>query len=350
LQTDKYYNLFYLDTALTLDSSNVKQFTNELSYSLVSKKRDTGFSIGYKNEINKVWQKADSLFLNHIIQSDLFFQKAFFSKDSSKILEKSIETKLNAQYVVAGANVGNFKIESNSFFSYNQTKKRSLFFNLLYEKRHADYIYNYWVSNHFLWLNNGYKPQEQLQAKLGIQLNKHFSASVFYQSTYNYLYFDNIAIPQQYNKTLNNLGLSFNFSHIFFKHLGVALNHVFQQTSNAAYIRVPQNVSTAKLFYHANLFKNNLQLQIGSQAQVYQSFFAYGYAPSTQAFYLQDKFQTATYPYVDFYLNARIHPVSVFLKVENALQGLVGTNYAFVPGYYQTDRAFRFGISWMFFD
>lgn len=350
LQSDNYYNLFYLDTALTLDSSNFRQFSNEISYTLKSKKNDFGLSMAYKNEINKVWQKKDSLFYNHILQSEVFYLKDFLSKDSLHSVNYTFDTRLSAQYILAGSNSGNYKVESNSQLFLNPAKNKMLYFNLLYEQRNADYIYNNWVSNHFMWLNNGYKPQEQLQAKLGLNLSRLFSVSVFYQNIYNYLYFDNIATPRQYGKTLTNLGLSLTLSKIVFKHLGVSLNHTFQSTSNISYVRIPQNISMAKLFYNGNLFKNNLQLQLGAQAQLYQNFYSYAYSPSTQAFYLQSNFQTARYPYVDFYLNARIHPVSIFLKVENALQGLVGTNYAFVPGYYQTDRAFRFGISWMFFD
>ena len=114
---------------------------------------------------------------------------------------------------------------------------------------------------------------------------------------------------------------------------------------------MPENISTLNLFYSSTFFHNNLQLQFGSQLQSYQSFSAYGYMPSSQVFYLQNEsFKTQFYPFLDIYLNARIHPVSFFFKVENVLQGSVGNNYSFVKGYFQTDRAFRFGITWMFFD
>jgi hypothetical protein len=89
---------------------------------------------------------------------------------------------------------------------------------------------------------------------------------------------------------------------------------------------------------------------MGAQLQLYEAFYSYGYMPSTQAYYLQEGFSTETYPFVDVYLNVRIRPVSVFLKIENLLQGYAGYNYAFLPGYYQPDRAFRFGINWLFFD
>ena len=350
LAIDKYYTLMYLDTVKTRDSSHVIKMLNEINYSAVTTNSNFAFSIGYKNEINRVWQKTDSLFYNHIANADIAYRKTFAATDSLKTNGKDLESYLNFQYVFEGANAGNYKAESRTIFSFNKVKSRLLYFNLLAESRSADHIYNNWISNHFTWFKTGYKPQQQLQAVLGFNLNKYISSSVFIQNTNNYLFFDNVALPQQYSKPLTNIGVKLNFTKVFLKHIGVGLNYVFQNTSNTTYVRLPKNQGTAKLFYTGILFKNNLQLQIGAQLQAYQSFDSYGYMPATQAFYLQEGFKTEPYPFLDIYLNARIRPVSFFLKVENALYGFAGPNYALTQGYYQTDRAFRFGISWTFFD
>ncbi len=350
IPTDHFYKHIYLDTVKTIDSTHVKKLTNELAYSLVTKNDKLGFSIGYKNELNQVWQHGDSVFMNHIAQSDLVFRNSWMKKDSLKPKDRSFETRFNLQYVVEGSNKGNYKAESNSLFTFNTKKQYSLFLNLLYENRNADYMYNNWISNHFYWFNNGYTSVQQMQLKFGIHLGRYFSASVFNQTISNYLYFDQEASTKQYTGSIQNTGLNLNFTRIFFKHVGVGLNYLYQNTSNTALVRVPQNTATFKLFYNGSLAKNNLLLQIGAQVQGYDAFYAYSYMPSTQTFYLQDTYKTDLYPYVDVYLNARIRPVTFFLKLENVLQGLSGPNYALVPGYYQTDRAFRFGLTWMFFD
>jgi len=349
MRNDAFYFIMYHDTVSTFDSSAVMQFINEVDYSLGSGK-NFGISFGYKNEINKVWQKADSLFSNHIINSDVFFRKDFFGNDSIKTLRTHAESKLNAQYVVNGTNSGNYKIEINNFASFGRSQRHTVFLNLLYEKRNPDYIYNYWVSNHFTWFNNGYLPQDNLNAQLGYNFNKRIGVSVILQDLNNYLFFDNVGLPRQYAGHLQNAGITAHYSHVFFRHLGLFIQHTYQSTSNNAYISLPENISTARLFYTGSLFRHNLQLQIGGQVEYYSSFYGYAYMPATQVFYLQDQFKTSEYPYLDIYLNARIRPVNVFLKVENVLQGFAGTGYSFVPGYYQPDRAFRFGISWMFFD
>jgi hypothetical protein len=347
---DQYYRLIYLDTALTLDSSHVKQLSNELDYTLLSADDHFGFSAGYKNEITQVWQHANYMFQNHILVSNAFYRAASIRADSGNASPQSFESGFSFEYVLEGSNSGNYKVESNSLYNFNSQKRRNVFLDLLYEKRNADRIYNNWTSNHFIWDDNGYKAQEQFQAKAGITFGRVFSAALLFQNIYHYLYFDELALPRQYNSTINNMAFSLNYSDVFFKHLGLSLNYTYQGTSNTYLVRVPQNSGTAKLFYTGSLFKNNLQLQIGSQMQVYQEFYACDYMPATQVFYLQNSFQTAVYPFVDVFLNARIRPVSFFLKMENALSGFAGNNYAFVPGYYQPPRAFRFGLSWMFFD
>ena len=350
IKEDNYYKLFYLDTLSTKDSSNVRKLSNELGYALITSDGKLLLSAGYKNEINRVWQKADSVFLNHIVSADFVYRTGPKLSDTSRNTGRGLEFSLTTQYVASGSNTGNYKIESKNCYNFNRLKNRSIFINLLYEERNPDYIYNYWISNHFQWFNNKYNPQRQFQTNLGVNLGSSFSASLFYQNVNKYLYFDVVAMPRQYPKAITNAGLRLQYRRIILKHIGVSASYTFQNTSHENYIRIPRNSGTVQLFYHGNLFKNNLQLQIGSQVQAYQSFMAYAYMPSTQVFYLQNNFKTETYPFVDVYLNARIRPVSFFIKLENILNGRFGTNYSLVPGYYQTDLAFRFGLTWTFFD
>jgi hypothetical protein len=326
------------------------KFTNEINYSLLKSDKNFGTSIGYKNEINKVYQKHDSLFMNHIICGDVVFKKSVKDADTLSKRTKLLENYFNVQYIVGGANSGNYKVENQLEFLISGKQKTKIFLNAFSESRSADYIYNNWITNNFYWFNNGYKAQQTLKAQFGVNANNKFGISVLFQNIQNYLYFNDNFQPQQFKGSIQNVGLAVNYSAVLFKHLGFSIDNVFQNTSHPSYISVPQNVTTLKIFYAANLFKSNLQLNIGAQGQLYQSFYGYAYMPATQMFYLQSKRTAGNYPYLDIYLNARIRPVSIFVKIENVLYNFAGTNYALVPGYYQTDLAFRLGISWTFFD
>lgn len=342
IYTDKYYLLMYHDTARTIDSSRVFKLMNAASYVLKTGNERLKFSAGYKHELNKVWQKADSLFSNHILQSDLVFRKKF-GGDSSW----SYRSHISADYVLNGVNEDDYKLETvNSFIKGSG----GFYFNALYERRSADYIHNYWISNHFSWFNNGYIPQEKLQIKAAYAFRKNFGVSALLTNYNHYLYFDQVALPRQYSGEIQSFAANVFATKIFLRHIGLFGDYTWQSVSHSSLIRVPNHAATARIFYTGSHFKNNLVLNTGVQLQYFSSLYGYAYMPATNVFYLQEKYQTAPYPYVDIYVNARIRPVNFFLKIENVLQGFAGKNYSFVPGYFQPDRAFRFGISWMFFD
>ena len=139
-------------------------------------------------------------------------------------------------------------------------------------------------------------------------------------------------------------------SKVFLKHLGIYVSHTYQQTSAAEALKVPAQISVAKLYYQGNLSNNALQLNIGTQLRFYQSFNVYAYMPSTQVFYVQNSRNSGNFPYVDVYLSGRMRPVTFFVKLENILAGYAGYDYFLVAGYYQPELAFRMGITWQFWD
>lgn len=346
---DQFYKNNYYDTVKTIDSSHVRRYVNDISYSALRRNKSFGWSLGYINEISSIWQRTDTAFMNHISHAETVFRTVRKAGDSLSAGKSSLESKLSFNYVFAGVNQGNYKLESNSLLEDQNRKRSSYFIDLLVESRNADHMQRHWRSNHFIWENKYFKSIQQFQLKAGFR-KKGFSAYGFVQSLKNYVYFDKEALPQQSSKAITNLACNINFTEIFFKHLGLSLDYLYQNTSQPSLIRIPQNTASAKLFFSAVAANNNLHMHFGAQLSIYDSFTSYAYMPSTQAFYLQDNFKTEAYPYLDVYLNVRIRPVSFFVRVENILYGFAGTNYAFVPGYYQPDRAFRFGINWMFFD
>ncbi|MEI6020893.1 MAG: putative porin, partial [Bacteroidota bacterium] len=265
---DKYYQTIKYDSLKTNDSSNFRQINNSIAYTLQQKNNHANFSLGYKNQINKVWQKHDSTFANHLLFSEFNF-RTYDAKDT--LWNQGLETAFNIDYVIQGKNAGNYKVENKSIYYLNRNQNKYLFLNAFAEKRNADYFYNTWRSNHFVW-NNTFAAQEQAQIQTGIQLGNGFSFSCMYQNIFKYLYVDNEAKPAQLLKTIDNFAASLQYNQVFFKHLGFSFSHIYQSTSKAKYYRVPENISSAKLFYDGSLFKNNLNLQIGSQITVYQSF------------------------------------------------------------------------------
>ncbi len=344
-----FYPIFYLDTLITKDSTRFKQHYNELLFTYQNATKTKGASIGYANEINVVWQKNDSLFANHIVKANVNFSHPFLQTDSITQRQITLQSNADAAFIALGANAGNYKFQVQNDLIFSETNHQSrAFFNVVVESRNADYQFNRWYSNHYIWKNN-FKAVSQFQAEIGYS-QKKLTISLFAQIISNTLYFDTLSKPQQFNGSISNIGVNALYRLIMLKHLGVSLEPTFQSSSKPNIYRMPLISGKVNLFYTGNLFKNALQLTIGGQLETYSTYELMRYNPAIHQFYLGNRRETGYYPYVDVYLNARIRPVSFFVKMENVLFGNGGNNYYFVPGYIQPDRAVRFGLTWLFFD
>lgn len=355
---ENFYNTVYLDTVQTNDSTHLRKFNNRINYTIKLNKAGLSASVGYSNEYNTLHNYFDSILQNNLAHASLYYNKTYLNKDSTAFnRNKHFTSELNYATIVSGSYQSDFKIDWQSSFSLrtdergNTTKKTTrLFLKIASELRHPDFLYNYNYSNNFRW-NNNFKQTALFQTKAGIKNElSGLGLSVLWQNTNNLIYMDSTMLPKQANVAISNWAYNLNFSEVLFKHLGIVVNLTYQTTNKESIVRIAPLRALGSLYYTGNLFKNNLQLQIGAQAEYFTSFKAYAYMSAYNMYYLQNRKSVGEYPFVDVFLNARIRPVQFFVKVENALYGLMGSNYNFVPGYYQPDRAFRFGLTWLFFD
>lgn len=342
-KTDQFYSSFYLDTISTKDSTHWKTIENRMNYILKINPLLTQIQIGVKNEYDIVHQFRDSIFMNNSVHAGLY------------INQKNYQGYLTYNYIFNGTNIDDYSIEFNNRYQtklLNNLLKSPIFISIKanIEKRHPDYIYNTWLSNNFSWSNH-FKPSETSQGMLMVGTkNNRFDVGCIYQTTKNQLYFDSLALPKQANFNIQNISLFIHKDLLIFKHLGINLQYNYQASSKQSITSLPNHIINSALYYQGNLFKNNLQLQVGFNVEYYNLYYAMAYMPATNSYYLQDKRMTGNYPFVDFFINARIKPVRVFFKVDHANQGLSGANYSLMPNYIQNDRALKFGINWLFFD
>jgi hypothetical protein len=343
IATDNYYQVFYLDTIKTNDSSHWRSFTNGINYVLNINPIHSKLQIGMKNEYNQVHQHADSIMQNNSVQAGFYVNQDNYSGF----------VKVN--YIVSGGNANDYLVEINNSF----TKKRKInnksisyktYVNFSMEKRHADYIYNKWFSNNYEWRNN-FVPTEKMQSTVGISsLDNRFGFGIISQQIKNQLYFSESIVPAQTSNTIQNLSAFIYKDFLLFKHLGFNVKYNYQSSSYQAITCLPSHILNSALYYQGNLFKNALQLQIGFNGTYFSEFNGMAYSPALNMYYVQTQKTVGNYPYVDFFLTARIKPVRFFVKIDHVTQGLFGSNYSLTPNYIQNDRAFKFGINWLFFD
>lgn len=342
IAVDSFYQNTFLFHEATGDSAHVRRFTNELSVVLRKKKSGDGFSAGYRNELNRVWQENDSSLVNHILTGYMRWQ---LRNDSSG----SVRLRASAQYVAAGSNVNNYLLEGSVTWG-GKKRQDILAIDAAFESRDPDQIYRRWISNHFYWQRQHFRPQNSNRVRVRFSPAQGILTGIVGEQVTDFLYFGQDALPGQLAGSIVNARFFVGVSRVFWRHLGLRVNYDFQVTSAPHYVRLPAHHVQPGIFFEGFFFSNHLQLNLGLEADMFDRFLPYAYMPATQAFYLQQSVFTRPYPFTDVYLNIRIRPVSVFFRLENVLTGFAGPDYYLVPGYYQPAGALRFGLKWMFFD
>lgn len=346
IATDSFYNFFYFDTSLTNDSTHWRKVDNAFNYTLKLNPLHLSANLGYRHEYSVVHQHYDSVFQHQLVNAGLFYayRNTALSIRSSYIFSGPNQNDYNLEVI------GSYKRPLKAFSSISHPLFYIIKLKALAEKRHPDFIYNTWYTNHFAWTNQ-FSSEDKLQAQLSFSTtDNRLEAGVLMQNISNFLYFDDQAMPQQAGVTIQNMVAFIKKDLLLFKHLGIDVAYNYQYSSYKAIVSVPDQVISGALYYQGNLFRKALQLQVGFNAQYFSSFNGYAYMPATNQYYVQTTETVGNYPFVDFFLNARIRPVRFFIKIDHVTQGFMGNNYSLTPDYLQNDRAFKFGINWIFFD
>jgi hypothetical protein len=115
-------------------------------------------------------------------------------------------------------------------------------------------------------------------------------------------------------------------------------------------LRVPALVTESRVYYQRRVFGHALFAQVGGDVYYQSRFRGYGYAPSTQQFYVQNDFTIGAYAVANAFVAADISSASIFLKVAYLNQGLYSDGYFTTPYYTGYPRRFQFGVRWRFFN
>jgi hypothetical protein len=115
-------------------------------------------------------------------------------------------------------------------------------------------------------------------------------------------------------------------------------------------LRIPALVTESRVYYQRRVFGHALFAQVGGEVYYQSRFRAYGYAPSTQQFYVQDQFTIGGYAVANAFVSADISSASIFLKVAYLNQGVYSDGYFTTPYYTGYPRRFQFGVRWRFFN
>ncbi len=173
----------------------------------------------------------------------------------------------------------------------------------------------------------------------------------------NYIFMDETLNPQQSSAlaVLTSFGGDFNLRFFTNKELGEAFhieNEVYLTTvsgDGASNLSVPPVFYNGKAFWRGAWFKKTMNVEVGFDLSAKSAYYAMGYAPSIQHFYLQDDFKTESYFTADAFLNVKVSNVKVFIKWMYFNQQ--NDNGYFITPYYPGEgKTIDFGVNWTFYD
>jgi len=341
-----YYDNIYIDSVKTNDSMKLSLFENEIEWRRRDNKKHIGFinwlglSVKFKNQL--IWYKQmsyDTSMANSFVGGEIY---NLYSKNNFWF-------DLNANYCISGYNKKDYVYSIHLRKILVEDKLGAHVFAFTSDQE-PDFIYRKYTSNHFDW-ENIFLKTKTTSVGGGIFSEKYaFKINVEYSKKSNVIYFDNYALPRQYNGSMpifkTELIKDFSFKGL---HLNNSL--IYQYVPDSVVIRLPELVLNHSLYYEFAIFrKAAMRLQIGATLSWFSGYYANAFMPATSQFYLQNERIIGNYPFVDFFVNAKVKMVRIFIKVDHLNSGLTGNNYFIANHYPINDRAFKLGISWRFLD
>ncbi|MBS0001137.1 MAG: hypothetical protein KFF73_19285 [Cyclobacteriaceae bacterium] len=233
--------------------------------------------------------------------------------------------------------------------------------NRLWELSYNRYMYEpaaiheKYFSNHYEWYNDfGPVQSDNFKGLFKLDFNMlRLKPQLTISNIFNYIYFNADKRPAQAGGSaqLYSPGLEVNFDITPFLHWNITFIYTIKSGIAEATdaFRIPSIFVNSNLYYSRYLFDKKLLTSIGLETHFRDAYFADGYDPVTQQFYLQNDFQIPGYFTADFYANIKIGALKLFLKMTYVNQGQVGGYFA-SPYYIGQTRVFDLGISWMFYD
>jgi len=356
----------YIDSTKTHDEVRQKQLSNKLSlnykYSdkFSAQLSFTNEQLNYEYNVRPDTLSVDSIFspvdttikynIKGNIQDNYNNNKVSFHIKS--LLFNKILFKGYGEYFISGYKTEDSKIDVKFAYLLKENTELSLEGNYLNNR--PDYFYLNFMSNNFKWNNEFLRRTEEWDVGLAVRNEKYkLEAKVRYGQISNHVYLDTTAYVNQYKGQVNLLVGELS------KRLNLGPVHtvtrvVYQKSTKDSILNLPE-YSLYQSLYLEYLWKfpstgGKLLWQAGFDYRYTSSYAADGYMPPTGLFYRQFDHELADYHRFDFFVNATIKRVRLYLKY-TYLNSAINENYYFTAPYYPSpEPLFKFGLAWTFYD
>ena len=336
-----FYKNYYYDSTQTRQQVKFRSIENK--FGLKGRYQGFNYRAHYRLRIanmNGVYNTSDSTTGSYKVnrfENFVGLWLAYYLKDSTQRATAEFEYLLGRDFKIKG------EVVSKWFtVGYLSTFTSPTFLQQRYDSNHLR-----WSNTLRLVNSNNIYGQINVNAK-----QFRLSPRLDYHLINNYFYYDTAAIARQFTSAFSVLRVGGEAEWQPRKFQFWAQTY-YTLVSNDAILRIPRFFANFRATFNFTYAKV-LFMQIGGEIHYKSPYYADAYMPLTQQFHLQNRIKTEGVVYTEFFLNARINRVRLFVKMANAAQGLF--QGALNPGYFSTPfypvagRSLGFGINWPLFD
>ena len=350
-----YGNRFYLNPTTSRDSMSVMRIENKVFIRLQPWKSDgiiSKLDVGIGDKFLNFYTFNPSSYLKG--EQSVMQNSVYLYAGAKGQYDKYLNWNASGKYNFLGHEINDFNIKADVLFKlypFRKDRKSPLALKAHFETSltEPNYYDLHLYTNHYAWNNNfGKISTTKIEAELMIPRWK-LDASFGYALLSNNIYYDNQGIVRQNTTPMSVMTATLRKDFTFWKfHLDNRL--LFQLSSDQNVLPLPMLALNLRYYLEFDVVKNAMKMQIGANGLFTTEWNAPGYNPVLGVFHNQNERKYGNCPYIDAFINIQWKRVSLFVKVVNVNMGWPNkkADYFSADGYINTQREFRFGISWPF--
>lgn len=339
-----YYNAIYYDSTAADDSSYTKQLHNSLNWC------SNEFNARGKPSVMRLFAGIKHSYIEvHEAPLAFYLSQFRYSGGLQLNLHNGFRAEISGDYLTGDYNAGDLSAGMNASYGLGDgAKKGTLSVFGRFARTEASWVARHIENNYYRWYHN-FGKQQKTEAGLSY-IYKRLQTRIHWQQWSHMVFFNEASLPQQdFGKAANVIALTAKKDFVFGK-VRVDNTLLMQYTDRDDIIRVPLLVASQAWYVTFDMFKKALKVQTGIEAWYNTPYYADAWNPATRQFHLQNERKTGNYVYIDVFLNLKIKRAVLFLALDHVNSGLMGYKYYTTLHYPAPDRAFKFGVSWMFHD
>ena len=339
-----FYHEILLDSTKSYDSVGVRTIINEViwtnpSFTPEKKLRLLQLEGHFKQQyIEVAIHEGKKYFVQYIPSAGLSFDPL-----------PQLHLDAYGDYVLGDYNKDDLSMRANLGLTLGKADRNLgiITFKVLYTLRKPGWFYEHYMSNNFRW-DTAWKKQSVMSGCFDYSF-KTLHTGISISRINHYVYLDTTANPRQDNTEFGYIYsyLNGDLNLWKFKFKGQLAYQTIQGTT---FLRLPAFMGTLSIYFTQILFHGAATLQPGFNFFYNTQYYGNSYMPATRSFYLQDTKEIGNYLYMDFFINVKIQRARLFVSYSNFGSFFFTSTYYSTPHYPMQDAAFRFGVSWKFYD